>query len=237
MKIKDVVKEGIFTKTPKMSKTDQSVQHWVDKWKQQVAANRRLRDDPGQLHDYVARIVGNRIDSDDIPLPTDAEAKSPVATKEYIKNWVTQYHNVTAGDVYKPTAAPQQSAPTPGVGAFAQMAQQLQQPATPAGPAPAPGAAPAPTPAQGAYSVKNPYAVTPTPGAAPAPTAPRSKKQISVKDHADVVWIKDPHDQIWRSSETNDEVTDKAEIFKLEKAASDSGQYGPSMGYRAPGAA
>jgi hypothetical protein len=85
------------------------------------------------------------------------------------------------------------------------------------------------------YKSANPLAqqTQTTPAAsvpAPTPTTPTpAKKQISVKDHAGVLWVKDPHDQIWRSSETNDEVTDKSAIFKLEKEALRTGQYPQQM--------
>jgi hypothetical protein len=168
VKIKDVVKEGIFSKKPvdkTAAKIDSGVQHWTQKFAQQPDKT------PAALKSFVASITNAPEES--LPEP-NPNVTNPINVEEYLRTALYRYYNQSTTTAQ--TAA--MSAPT-------------ANPATP----------------------------QPT---APAPT---TKKQISVKDHAGVVWIKDPHDQIWRSSQTNDEVTDKADIFKLEQEALRKGQY------------
>ena len=213
VKIKDVVKEGIFSKSPAVSKTDSEAKHWTDKWQQQIAVNRRYNN-PERLQNYVATIVGSRIDANDIPVPTDAETQSPVATKNYITNWVKQYYNVAKGDIYKPPAA----APAAGTQPSATPQQTQTTPVNTTQTIPTPGTT-TNTSTGTTQTVPN-VQVQPTPQ--PAIKTPR----IFV-DKNNVQWVKDVHDGIWRSAETGDEADaeDGSELDRRTQAQADAHSY------------
>ena len=100
VKIKDVVKEGIFSKKP-VDKITTGAQHWAQKFAQQPNKS------PAALKSFAASIVRNEIDTDQLP---DPEGTDPNSVQQYLSTVLDMYYNKEN----RPTAKVAPSTPTSG---------------------------------------------------------------------------------------------------------------------------